>query len=157
MLSTKQSASTSKTIDNLSSSISHVQQSETEVEEHQQNLAQKATILQNQLRPDVEQNELNLIELIKEVEKYKKEYEQGISIIKDNKSNFMNAHSATLEVLGKAGEISVGNKRFNLKGPRTLKCLFCTKIFDNRNLRLHHISMYHWDKCEKQVNISNYH
>ena len=47
--------------------------------------------------------------------------------IKSSSSAFMTAHLATMQVLGVAGEMKY-SERFSRKGPRDVRCMFCTMV-----------------------------
>ena len=126
-------------------------ESQEKVCEQNAELMDKVNRLKKLMRPDVEMTDQEMIQLVKDVEELKVEMEENKKEMKRTQREFMTAHSATLEVLGAAGELKVSNKRFNTKGQIHIRCMLCTMGFDDMELRRQHILVYHWKDMETTV------
>ena len=92
--------------------------------------------------------------LVNEIEDYRKKMEQAEVQMKSSFLAFMTAHLATMEVLAVAGEIKY-SEMLNRKGPRDVRCMFCTMVFDSHEMRKGHVLSYHWKVFEVTVSISH--
>lgn len=112
---------------------------------------EKAESLRKLMRPDIQMTDEEVIELVKDVEQLKVEMEENKKEMKRTQREFMTAHSTTLEVLWSAGKVKLTRTRFNAKGERQVRCMFCTMAFDQMEVRKQHILVYHWKDMETTV------
>ena len=82
--------------------------------------------------------EEELQHLVNEIEDYRKKMEQAEVQMKSSFSAFMAAHLATMEVLAVAGEVKY-SEMLSRKGPRDVRCMFCTMVFDSHEMRKRHV------------------
>ena len=66
----------------------------------------------------------------------------------------MTAHLATMQVFGVAREVKY-SERFSRKGPRNVRCMFCTVVYNSHKMRKGHILSYQWKVFEVNVSISH--
>ena len=79
------------------------------------------------LVPGVEICDDELVDLVTEIEDYKKSMQVAEQKMKDSTSAFMTAHATMLELLGEAGKVQY-KKRFCAKLSRDIKCMFCSIV-----------------------------
>ena len=94
-----------------------------------------------------------LVDLVTEIEDYKKSMQVGEQEMKASTSAFMAAHATTLGVLGEAGKVQY-KKRFCSKLSRDVKCMFCTMEIFSAEVWKKHIICCHWAIFEDTVSIS---
>ena len=110
----------------------------------------KAKDLKTLLTPGMEMTDEKLQHLVSEIKDYRKKMEKAEVQMKSSSLSFMTAHLATMKVLGVAREVKYG-ERFSRKGPRDVRCMFCTMLFDSHKMRKRDILSYHWKVFEITV------
>ena len=112
----------------------------------------KADKLKPFLAQGVQIQEEELVNLVRDIEDYKKSMEIAEREMRESMSAFMAAHGTTLEVLGEAGRIKY-KQRFHTKVSKDVKCIFCTMQFPTAELWTKHIIDCHWAIFEHTVSI----
>ena len=110
----------------------------------------KADKLKPFLAQGVQIQEEELVNLVRDIEDYKKSMEIAEREMRESTSAFMAAHGTTLEVLGEAGRIKY-KQRFHTKVSKDVRCIFCTMQFPTAELWTKHIIDCHWGIFEHTV------
>ena len=113
----------------------------------------KAQELKQLLVPGVDMCDDKLVDLVAEIEDYKKSMQVAEKKMKASTSAFMAAHATTLEVLGEAGKVKY-KQRFHSKVSRDVKSMFCRMEFSSAEVQKKHIIHCHWAIFEDTVSIS---
>ena len=66
-------------------------------------------------------------------------------------ASYMSAQSAANEVMDLQGSLKLSTKRFNEKGPRTARCLFCHLVYDSAKAHKDHMMNKHRKLLDKAV------
>ena len=93
-----------------------------------------------------------MVDLVGEIEDYKKSMQVAEQEMKASTSAFMAAHATMLEVLGEAGKVQY-MKRFCAKLSTDIKCMFCGMEFSSVEVCKKHIIHCHWAIFEDTVSI----
>ena len=115
-------------------------------------IKKKADKLKHFLAQGVQIQEEELVNLVRDIEDYKKSMEIAGREMRESTSAFMTAHGTTLEVLGEADRIKYKH-RFCTKVLKDIRCIFCTMQFPTAELRTKHIVDCHWGLFENTVSI----
>ena len=105
------------------------------------------------LVPGMEMCDDELVDLVAEIEDYKKGMQVAEKQMKASTSAFIAAHATTLKVLGEARKVQY-RQRFHSKVSRDMKWLFCRMVFFSSELWKKHIISCHWAIFEDTVSIS---
>ena len=114
----------------------------------------KVKCLKSLLVPDMQMTDEELKNLVTEGKEYRQKMAKAEVTMKSTASAFMAAHSATMEVLGVAGEVKY-HEKFSKKGSRDIRCMFCSMVFNNIEVRKRHILTANWKVFEATVFLIN--
>ena len=145
-----------KIVQNMEKNIQDASDKQSEAKNYSKKVKKKADELKDKLRDDIQLRDDDYMEVLKEVHEYEENLKAAENKMKASQTTFMVAHGTTMEVLGVAGQVQLGEERYNKKGPRKYQCLFCLMTFDTVELRKHHILMYHWNVMDTAVSIIIY-
>ena len=101
----------------------------------------KAKELEKRLLPDAGFTREQCLEIINDVNEYKKQVKDSEKQMQGSHSSLLAACSSTMEVLGVSDQVKISDTQFSQRGERKYKCLFCMMNFDTTALRKHHISL----------------
>ena len=120
-----------------------------EAEKYCKKVKEKAKELEKSLLPDAGFTREEYLEIINDVNEYKKQVMDSEKQMKTSHSSLLSAYSSTMEVLRVSEQVKISDTWFSHTREQKYKCLFCMMRFDKIALQKHHILMYHWDLVGK--------